>query len=85
MGCCMKTTIELPDDLFIEAKKAAAEGRTTIKAIVERGLRQELRAVAKRGGKRPAIRWVTVAGGVAEGLDVADREQMAEWLGHDRD
>ena len=39
----MKTTIELPDDLLIEAKAAAARRRTTLKAMIEHALRRELR------------------------------------------
>jgi len=82
----MKTTIDLPDDLLIEAKKAAAERRTTIRALVELGLRHELKAgAAKAGKRRPKIKWVTVGGGVPEGLDVADRENMTDWLSRDRD
>jgi len=38
----MKTTIELPDDLLIEAKKVAAERRTTLKDMVTRSLRREI-------------------------------------------
>ena len=38
----MKTTLDLPDDLLIEAKSAAARRRTTLKAIVEHALRREL-------------------------------------------
>jgi len=37
----MKTTIGLPDELLIEVKKAAAERLTTIRDLVERGLRRE--------------------------------------------
>lgn len=39
----MKTTLELPDELLIEAKMAAARRRTTLKAIVEHALRREIR------------------------------------------
>ena len=38
----MKTTIELPDDLFIEAKTVAARRRTTLKALIEHALRREI-------------------------------------------
>ena len=38
----MKTTLELPEDLFLEAKAAAVSRRTTFKAIVEKALRREL-------------------------------------------
>jgi len=37
----MKTTIEVDDRLLIEAKKWAAEKRTTLRNLVERGLRDQ--------------------------------------------
>jgi hypothetical protein len=46
----MKTTLDLPDDLLIEAKTAAVRRRTSLKAIVENALRRELRpSVAEEG------------------------------------
>ena len=41
----MKTTIEISDSLFEEAKKLAAKEGTTVRAYVEQGLR---RIVAER-------------------------------------
>ena len=38
----MKTTIELPDDLLIEAKAVAARRRTTLKAMITHALRREI-------------------------------------------
>lgn len=38
----MKTTIELPDDLANEAKRVAAQSGTTLRSLVEAGLRAEL-------------------------------------------
>ena len=77
----MKTTIEVPEDLFVAAKKEAAERRVTLKVLVESGLRREL-AASRPGGpgtpKRRRIRWVTVAGGVPPGVDVADRGSLYE-------
>ena len=77
----MKTTVEVPDELLIEAKKHAAEQRTTLRALIESGLRH---ALGERGrsspSKRPAIRWVTVPGGLPQGLDVADRAKMMRRL-----
>jgi hypothetical protein len=35
----MKTTIELPDDIFLKAKVLAAERRTTLKELVVQGLK----------------------------------------------
>ena len=77
----MKTTVDLPDDLLVAAKKRAAESRSTLRALLERGLRRELRRPRRaRPAAQPAIRWVTVDGGLPEGLDVADRAAMSDWL-----
>jgi len=78
----MKTTIELPDELLIAAKKRAAENRETLREIFERGLRSELRGRGggKRSGGRRPVRWVTAQGGLPPGLEVSDREKMHEWL-----
>lgn len=81
----MKTTIDLPDELFVAVKRRAAEDRSTVRAIVERGLRQQLRA--PKGGatrSRKAIRWVTVDGGLPAGLDLSDRAAMHDRLRGDR-
>jgi hypothetical protein len=82
----MKTTIDLPDDLFVAVKRRAAEDRSTVKAIVERGLRQQLRR--PKGGPRRAgrasIKWVTVDGGLPAGLDLRDRAAMHDRLRADR-
>lgn len=77
----MKTTIDLPDDLLVAAKKRAAESRTTLRALMERGLRRELRGPRRtKPAARPAIAWVTVDGGLPAGLDMADRAAMSDWL-----
>ncbi len=38
----MKTTLDLPEDLLVEAKAVAARRRITLKAMVEHALRREL-------------------------------------------
>jgi hypothetical protein len=38
----MKTTIDIADPLLAEARRAAAEDRTTLRALVEEGLRTVL-------------------------------------------
>jgi len=48
----MKTTVDLPDDLLIAAKKLAAERRTTLRSLIERGLRRELVARESRAVRR---------------------------------
>ena len=46
----MKTTIHIPDSLFDEARKVAAQEKTTLKALVEEGLRK---VVTEHQDRRP--------------------------------
>jgi hypothetical protein len=73
----MKTTIELPDELFVAAKKRAADERRPLRDLVISGLRAQLQP--RRRQTVTPIAWVTVKGGLPPGIDVADREAM-----HDR-
>ena len=41
----MKTTLDIPDDLLIEAKAVAARRRTTLKEMVTHALRREIMPV----------------------------------------
>jgi hypothetical protein len=80
----MKTTIDLPDELLIKAKKRAAESRTTLREIFERGLRRELNGGPTGGRPTRRIRWVTARGGLPAGLDVGDRARMHDWIRRQR-
>jgi hypothetical protein len=75
----MKTTVDLPDDLLIQAKKRAAELRQPLRALIADGLRLRLKESGMRR-KRRKLRFVTVAGGLPPGLDLKDRAKMHEWL-----
>jgi hypothetical protein len=80
MAFRMKTTVELPDELLIAAKKRAAETRTSLKEILSRGLSRELARPAPPQARRRRVRWVTVAGGLPPGLDMSDRLAMHRYL-----
>ncbi len=81
----MKTTVQLPDELLVAAKKRAAEMRCTLRTLIERGLRHELTTRGNRQApRRRRIRWVTVPGGLPPGLDVRDRAVMHDWLRRQR-
>lgn len=45
----MKTTIQIPDSLFEEARKLAHQEQTTLKALVEQGLRRIIQDRKQRG------------------------------------
>lgn len=68
MGKWMKTTIELADGLFNEAKLQAKRERITLRALLERSLRAELERVNARKRIPPfTLRNASFgAGGVSE-------------------
>lgn len=81
----MKTTVELPDELLVAAKKRAAESRSTLRQLIERGLRRELHGPGRGGtAARPGIRWVTVDGGLPPGFELDDRTSMSDWIRRNR-
>ena len=72
----MKTTIEIPDPLFREIKKVAAERGTTIKILLETALRQMLKG---SGGKQGVfkLRQASFKGeGLCEGLLEGDWDEV---------
>jgi hypothetical protein len=50
MVSCIKTTVEISDSLLTEAKEVAVRENTTLRALVETGLRRELERREKRTG-----------------------------------
>jgi hypothetical protein len=61
----MKTTIHIPDSLFEEARKVARQERTTLKALVEEGLRKVTTERRSRGAGAFELRRASFKG---EGL-----------------
>ena len=82
----MKTTIDIPDELFIAATKRAAELRQTLHELFERGLRAEISRPATTAGRSKAVKltWVTVDVGLPTGVDITDRAAMHDWLSRRR-
>lgn len=85
MVFCMKTTVDLPDGLLLEAKRRAAELHRPLRELIEQGLRSQLSPrEPARARQRRKINWVVVEGGLPPGLDIADRGRMHEWLRRNR-
>ena len=75
----MKITLDLPDDLLIEAKKKAAEQRRPLRALVEEGLRIVLKKPG-RGPRKKIVHLVTVKGGLDPDLNLSSRGKMWDWI-----
>jgi len=76
----MKTTVEIPDEIFRAWKKRAVESGSTLKDMWELVLRSALQAPQTETRSKRKIRWVTGKGGLPPGLDVSNRERMYDWL-----
>jgi hypothetical protein len=73
----MKTTIDLPDDLALEAKAYAARQGTTLRSVIERGIRQVLEDESR--GPAFTLRDASVTG---NGLSEAYRDAGWSALRH---
>ena len=66
-----KTTVELPDVLLRDVKKVALREGTTVKALIEHGLRLVVRERLRKGGF--SLRKASFAGdGLAAGRSLQD-------------
>lgn len=76
----MKTTIELADDLVQEAKRVALQRRTTLRALVDRGLRREI-GLPHEGQQHPLVALTAMDQQVWRGVesDAYVAEQRAGW------
>jgi hypothetical protein len=80
MGTHMKTTVEISPALLAAAKKRAAGRGTTLRALIEEGLRRVLdeEQTARRGFR---LRDASVRGkGLQPGVREGDWEQLAELI-----
>ena len=76
----MRTTLDLPDDLFVAIKKRAVELHQPLRALIELALRKELgESLLKPKETRKKIRWVTVFGELPD-FDLSSRKAMSEWI-----
>jgi hypothetical protein len=77
MGTHMKTTIEIADALLKDAKRVAIRDGTTLRVLIESGLRQEL--AARKGPAAFRLRKATVRGrGLHEDAKGLSWDQMRE-------
>lgn len=73
----MKTTVEMPDSLLRQAKQIAVKERTTVKALIEQGLRIVVADRKRRAGftlRKAAFR----GDGLASGRSLRDWTAIRE-------
>jgi Bacterial antitoxin of type II TA system, VapB len=73
----MKTTLDISDPLLREARKIATRDRTTLRALVEQGLRKIV--AERKAARRFRLRRVTFKGqGLAPELRDADWDKILD-------
>jgi len=75
----MKTTVQIPDSLFEEARKVANRERTTLKALIEEGLRRIVSQHKRRNGFR--LRKATFKGKGLQPLSEVESQESFGRLG----
>lgn len=80
----VKTTVNLPRGLMEEARIVAREGRTTLRGLVEAGLRRELRLRANASAPFKLRDGSFRGEGVQPGIDLSDWDQMLSLIYGDR-
>ena len=78
MFFCMRTTLNLDDELMREVKRRAAETGENITRIIEKALRENFRREQSLKQKPFRLKWVTVRGRIQPGVDLTDRDALYE-------
>ncbi len=68
--------MDINETLLRNARKRAADGGTTLRAVLEEALRAWLAAPPAAAGWR--LRWRTEKGRILPGVDLADRDSLFE-------
>ena len=74
MLLCMRTTIEINDELFRRAKRRAADEAGSLRSVVESALRSYLGGSSRR--QRYKLRWRPKKGRVLPGVKLDDRDAL---------
>jgi hypothetical protein len=81
----MRTTINLPDDLILRAKKAAVQAETTLTEIIANALRESLAKPQRKKAKRQLKIFASGSGGVFPGVDLDDTSALLDIMDGLRD
>jgi hypothetical protein len=76
----MRTTINMPDDLILQAKKAALDAHTTLTEVIANALREALQK-GRRKALRRKIKLTTYGeGGTFPGVDLDDSSALLDLM-----
>lgn len=79
MLLCMRTTVEISDELLRQAKKRAAHEGLPLRHVVESALRAYLSGRRARGGTY-RLRWRTAHGRIQPGVRLEDRDALFDLM-----
>jgi Arc/MetJ family transcription regulator len=74
----MRTTIEIGAELLRQAKRRAADDRTSLRAVVQAALRAYLSPARRRAGYR--LRWRSEKGVIQPGVRLDDRGALFDLM-----
>ena len=80
----MRTTVTIDDDLLAQAKILAARTHRTVGSVLEDALRDLIARQADATGQPRLVLPVSGGGGLLPGVDLQDKELMAELMGDNR-
>jgi hypothetical protein len=81
----MRTTLDLEDQLYRQAKLFAAEHQLTLTSVMEEGLRALFQQKQALKTPKPFRLVVFKGGGPAPGVDLSDNSALADLMDFERD
>ncbi len=78
MLLCMRTTIDINDELMRHAKKRAANDGVPLRDVVEDALRRYLSDKPAATGYK--LKWTTETGELMPGVDLDDRDSLFDLM-----
>jgi metal-responsive CopG/Arc/MetJ family transcriptional regulator len=79
MLLCMRTTVDINDDLLIELKRVAVERRQSLKELIEDAIRSSLAYRKKPRNQKEILHLVTYRGrGVQRGVNLDSMRELLD-------
>jgi hypothetical protein len=75
---CVRTTVEISDELLRQAKRRAADEGAPLRAVIESALRCFLKRGAHEGGYQ--LQWRTERGKILPGVRLDDRDALLDLM-----